>query len=231
MIAEGLLASAVGALFWLDRFQFPQVMLCRPVVCGPVVGLAVGDVSAGLAAGLVFELLWLRQLPVGGYVPPDGTMAAVATATVTSMIRTQPGWSVFAAAFFAMLVMLPLSVIGQTADHLLRSRLGNLARRTERALIDEKPRGVPGSFLHALGLGYLIGFVTLLLAILLGGLIATSLAPLVSPLLRDAFLLAFYAIPAAAAFDWIGQHPAREDMVCFLAGLCGMLVAVALGIL
>lgn len=62
----------------LDRTALAQTLLCRPVVCGSLCGLIMGNYSAGLLMGALMELLWLMRLPVGATVAPDDTQATIA---------------------------------------------------------------------------------------------------------------------------------------------------------
>ena len=61
----------------LDRTALAQTLLCRPVVCGGLCGLIMGNYAAGLLIGAVMELLWLMRLPVGATVAPDDTQATI----------------------------------------------------------------------------------------------------------------------------------------------------------
>lgn len=68
-----VLSAAAG----LDRTALAQTMLCRPVVCGSLCGIIMGNYSAGLFMGAVMELLWLMRLPVGASIAPDDTQATI----------------------------------------------------------------------------------------------------------------------------------------------------------
>ena len=144
MIQQSLLAGAVGGLLWLDRFQLCQVMISRPIVAAPIVGWSVGDTAAGVAAGILFELLWLRIPPVGGFIAPDVTMASIATAAVAAGVRSSTDVGVTAGVFLSFLFLLPLCVVGKKVDELLRLGLGKIAGFAER---DQKegrgPRCLP----------------------------------------------------------------------------------------
>lgn len=62
----------------LDRTALAQTLLCRPVVCGGLCGLIMGNYAAGLLMGALMEMLWLMRLPVGATVAPDDTQATIA---------------------------------------------------------------------------------------------------------------------------------------------------------
>jgi len=61
----------------LDRTALAQTSLCRPILCGGLCGLIMGNYAAGLLIGAVMELFWLMRLPVGATVAPDDTQATI----------------------------------------------------------------------------------------------------------------------------------------------------------
>lgn len=79
-----LAALAAAGLVGMDAESWPQAMVSRPVVAGCAGGWLLGDPIAGLGAGAVLELLWLRHLPFGGARTPDpgpaGLIAGAAAA-------------------------------------------------------------------------------------------------------------------------------------------------------
>lgn len=70
--------GALALISGLDRTALAQTLLCRPVVCGALCGLIMGNYPAGLLMGALMELLWLMRLPVGATVAPDDTQATIA---------------------------------------------------------------------------------------------------------------------------------------------------------
>ena len=72
-LALGLpVASAGVATLEADAVLVGQFLLSRPMVVGPLVGAASGDLAAGLGLGALVELICLEELPVGSVVPPNG---------------------------------------------------------------------------------------------------------------------------------------------------------------
>ena len=62
----------VGSLNWL-----------RPIVCGSLTGLVLGDRQTGCIIGATLELAFLGSYPIGGALPPDFTAGTIlATAFV-----------------------------------------------------------------------------------------------------------------------------------------------------
>ena len=92
MIMNVLIVSIVGGILCLDRI-FVQVLISRPIVAAPVIGMILGDPYTGLIAGAFIELFWIDRLPIG---------AAVALNTI-NLRGTLP---IFCAVFLVMTVIL-----------------------------------------------------------------------------------------------------------------------------
>ena len=87
MIKEAFCAGTLGALLWLDRYQIGQIMISRPIVVGPIIGVALGDIPLGLAVGVLFEVLWLRRPPIGGFIAPDVTFSTAIASAVAIIVE------------------------------------------------------------------------------------------------------------------------------------------------
>jgi mannose PTS system EIIC component len=218
MIREALIAGAVGGLLWLDRFQIFQAMISRPIVCAPIIGWVVGDLEAGLASGLLFEMLWLRRPPVGGYVPPDATLASIVTAAVSSLVRAETGAALTSVVFLSFLFLYPVAFLGRRMDVVLRTRLGTLARAAEDTQADHDQRGLYSYFALALLLGFFIAFVVLLPLILCTTLALVKWTPHISPEFMRALGFGFYAVPLLGTADLVAGLNERRYVILFVIG-------------
>lgn len=79
-----LLAAAAIALLELDVASFGQLMVGRPLVVGPLLGLAFRSPALGAGLGALFELFSLGELPVGGKLPLNGTVGVGAAFLLTA---------------------------------------------------------------------------------------------------------------------------------------------------
>lgn len=71
MLAAGAVAAAE-----LDSTLAFQLMVSRPIVLGPLLGLALGNPLVGAFVGLVVELLSHDKIPIGGLIPANATVSA-----------------------------------------------------------------------------------------------------------------------------------------------------------
>lgn len=224
MIQEALLAGAMGSLLWLDRFQIFQFMVSRPIVSAPIVGWVAGDLACGLASGVLFELLWLKRLPVGGHIAPDACMASMAVAGASAVVRSQQGADLAALVFACFLLLFPVAFVGKNLDVLLRTGLGRISHAVEdRHKIDADPDIFP-----YLGLGLLLGsslaFIMLFPAIFCGAAVLGKLWPIIPHPVSNAFRIGFYVVPLIGIADLAMAFETREYFVIFALGF-----ALALG--
>lgn len=79
--AGNIILMFLIAFFAYMHSFFGSTMWNRPIVVGPLVGVALGDVEAGLKLGATLELVFMGAFPVGASNPPDfvsGTIIATA---------------------------------------------------------------------------------------------------------------------------------------------------------
>ncbi|MFU7517200.1 PTS mannose/fructose/sorbose/N-acetylgalactosamine transporter subunit IIC [Clostridium sp. HCS.1] len=80
-LVQGLLLMLVGFICAVDQI-WEAFYWFRPMVVSFFAGIALGDVSLGIACGAVAELSYLGLLTVGGTVPPDPLMAGMMTVVI-----------------------------------------------------------------------------------------------------------------------------------------------------
>jgi PTS system mannose-specific IIC component len=218
MVLRVLLTGAVGGLLYLDRFQLFQTMASRPMVAAPLVGWVAGDLSAGLAAGLVFEMLWLRRPPVGGFVPPDATLASVATAAVAALVRQSTGTPVTATVCLSFLLLFPVSMMGVRLDVLVRLVLGNLARKVEAAQRNDLDVSFYPYLIAGLLVGFGSAFLVLSFLIFFSAFILMHVVPWLPASCIRAAGFAFYVVPLLGAADLMVRLDDVQDRVLFFVG-------------
>jgi mannose PTS system EIIC component len=218
MVLKVLLAGAVGGLLYLDRFQLFQTMACRPMVAAPLVGWIAGDLASGLATGMVFEMLWLRRPPVGGFVPPDATLASVATSSVAALVREATGTPVTSAVCLSFLLLFPLSLLGMRLDVLVRLALGSLARKAEQAQRNDADLTVYPFLVAGLLVGFSAAFLVLSFAIFSCATLLIHTVPVLPAPCIKAAGFAFYVVPLLGAADLMVRLDDVQDRVLFFLG-------------
>lgn len=170
-VSLGLLAGVLS----LDRVAFLQTMASRPLVASSLAGLVLGDGDLGLRCGLVLELLWLMDLPVGAWVPPDDLLVAVLA--VAFAAAAPPSWGRPACVALSVLCAVPFGVLGRAVDVWVRRRNATLLAK---ARADET--GASLGALHWTGAAYfcVAGALAAGFGAWGGGVVIQALAPRVA---------------------------------------------------
>lgn len=228
MIAEAVLAAGVGGLLWLDRFQFGQFMLSRPLVTASLVGLSLGGLKSGVAVGILFETLWLRRPPIGGYSPPDTTLAAAAAAAVA--VETQRGAALACAggALLAFLLILPVCGLGRHLDMVLRRLLAAPADEADAILKANMKGTLCKPFLRALLIGFLLAFAALVPIIFLGMVLAGEIEALLSPWIRTALDRAYFVAPLVGVADFSAGFETKWEVFLMVSGVVTVAATMSL---
>lgn len=223
-----MLAGAVGGLIWLDRYQLFQVMISRPIVAAPVLGWLLGDLPAGVASGLLCELLWLSRPPVGGFIAPDVSLTSVATTAVAAGIRSASGSDLTAVVFLCFLVVSPVAFVGRRLDEMLRVALNRIAGAAGWLQGDGRDRIICLHFAAALALGFSLGFLLLVPVILCATFLLGHVVPIIPASLKRALAFGYYVVPLLGVVDLLVRMRERRFVVLFslgfLAALLGSLI-------
>jgi mannose PTS system EIIC component len=185
-----LIGALVSLVCGLDRTAAVQIMICRPIVAASLTGWLLGDPWLGLQIGLLLELLWLANLPVGAAIPPDDTQIAVASSVLTIQLAKLLHTSGPELLLLCLLVAIPFGKVGQYLDHYVRQFNVRLSNRAEAALEQ-------GDLLVA-ETEHLRGLLSFVAANLVTYLITVMGGVLLVPLLRP---LADYSLSLSA--DWL----------------------------
>lgn len=146
----------VAVITFLGKFDFfiGNVMLQRPILLGPLVGLAFGNLSEGIIIGFAIELAFIGTQMLGTAVPPDFTVGGVLGTAFALKSGDGSGAglaiAIPVAVLSALLVTFFYAVITPWFDRLC-----------DRYAKKDSPAGITTSFMIA---GFLFDFVFALVA-------------------------------------------------------------------
>ncbi len=115
MFIKIILISFCGSLLCLDRI-FIQAMISRPVVIAPIIGFLLNDLYAGLIIGALIELIWIDRLPLGTYIPPNDSIAAVTATSIAGIAGTSIGCVSPELIALSVLLAIPCGIIAKQID-------------------------------------------------------------------------------------------------------------------
>jgi mannose/fructose/N-acetylgalactosamine-specific phosphotransferase system component IIC len=110
-LAEILRLALVGGLVGLDTTAAFQIMISQPLIGGLLAGWALGDPWVGAFVGLLFQGLYLAEIPVGGRIFPDGNLAAVQAAALTVYGQSHLGLGLGTSLLVGFLWSIPVAMI------------------------------------------------------------------------------------------------------------------------
>ena len=91
MWPEILLVSLWGGIVALDTTAALQVMISRPLIACTIAGLILGNAPVAFLFGLLMELVYICELPVGAAAFSEGNVGAVISAALAVLILRETG--------------------------------------------------------------------------------------------------------------------------------------------
>ena len=175
MALNTLLVGLVSAITFSDSTAVGQFMISRPIVSAPLMGLLLGDIQTGIFVGILLELLWVGTLPVGAFVPPESTFAAVNTVAIAVLTDNVAKGDII----LIFLLLTPFTFLARFLEDKIRSRNNALSKCADRAVIEGRYGSIQK--LHFLGLSmfFIKTFLVSSLAVALGVLLVPRIVELV----------------------------------------------------
>ncbi len=164
--------AVVGGLIGLDRTAVGQFMISQPIVAGPLVGWMLGDLTAGIIIGVVLELIWVVDMPVGTFVPANSTVSAVSATAIAAL--GSHGVATLPVIGFSLLLTTGMAPVSMMVDTIIRKANSRLVFVASAVSAAPSGRTLARAQLFGLVMFYLKTFV-LYLIFLPAGIVAVSL--------------------------------------------------------
>jgi len=194
MWLESVGVALVGGLICLDR-NLLQVMISRPIVAGPLTGLLLSDFSTGLVVGALMELLWIDRLPIGSYIPPNDSMTTILITAVSILAGTQVGRVSPELVTLAVVLLLPVGLLGQKIDTLVTIQNNKLSHRAIACARKGDARGISRVHLTAIARAFLLNVVLLFVMLIAAVAVIRWLFPLLSDAMLQGLRYMYIFIP------------------------------------
>jgi PTS system mannose-specific IIC component len=138
LFTEIILVSFCGSLLCLDRV-FVQAMISRPVIIAPLIGLLLHDPYAGLIIGAFVELIWIDRIPIGTYIPPNDSLAAVVATSIALIAGSRLGGASPELIALCILIAIPCGNLAKQMDVQIIKSNDSLS---DKALEDAKENNI-----------------------------------------------------------------------------------------
>lgn len=214
MFLKILYMSFIGAFLSLDDIACWQIMISHPIISAPLTGLVLGNVEIGIFIGLLFQLIWLGNFPVGGTSKPDTNTSAIST-TAIIIIAQANGLPIDFLLYPAVLLGIFGGIIGAKVDIKLRNFNSCLSQKADYLLNHNKGDKIPILNLYGIGLFWFKNFFLLLITISIGVFLVPMLLvsnKIIISFLKDIFILLGFAVI-------IGIFISKRKYWFFIAGI------------
>ncbi len=194
MVTSSVGVALLGGALCLDRIV-PQVMISRPIVICPLLGVVLGEAYTGLIIGAFVELLWINRFVIGTHVPPNDSLTSVLMAAGAILAGRELGHLSRELITLAILLFLPLAILGQKVDVVI-VRLNEIF--SERAIKDAASGNIGGisrNHIGALVKTYSIYVIFILVFLLIGTFLLVSIYPLLPDSVKTALTYTYFFIP------------------------------------
>ena len=168
LCAVAALASGLAAV---ERKGAVQLMLSRPLVLAPALGLLLGDVWTGLWLGVPLELLFLGGVNLGGSVPQNETLLCAGMVSAVVPAGLALGGSDEALFGLGLAGLYPLAVVGRWLEHRTEAHNGRLAAQVLERTAQGDPDAV-SQHLRALVYPFVTSALVALVCVLSSPLLA-----------------------------------------------------------
>jgi mannose PTS system EIIC component len=194
MIWNVILVSAAGGILCLDRVVL-QPMISRPIVAASVIGFLLGEPYIGLIVGAFNELFWIDRIPIGAYIPPNDTIAAILI--TASSIESAHNLNNFSQGLviLAVLLLLPLGILARQMDLWLCRGNEKLANEALADAARGDTRAVSRRHLNAIVRAYLFPACFIMVTLPMGIALMTWTYPRLTDRMIHGLILAYSLLP------------------------------------
>jgi PTS system mannose-specific IIC component len=194
MVTSSVGVALLGGALCLDRILL-QVMISRPIVICPLLGIVLGEAYTGLIIGAFIELLWINRFVIGTHIPPNDSLASVLIVAGSILAGRELGHLSRELITLAILLFLPLAILGQKIDVRILKLNEILSERAIKDAESGNIRGISRNHLFGIIRTYSIYVVFIFIFLLIGTFLLVSIFPLLPDRLITALTYAYFFVP------------------------------------
>lgn len=123
--------ALIGSLISLDQTVFLQIMISQPIVCGTIIGWFLGNIQFGVLIGILLQLIWIKELSLGGTIPPDSTIATIIGVSIPLIINNTNSLSTFISIIIGILAgisSMKTEIITRKINNKIAQKVENLVK-------------------------------------------------------------------------------------------------------
>lgn len=225
MLVKALLVALVMFIAKFSDHCWGQALLERPICCGAMVGIVLGNIPLGVAIGAQLELIFLGTITIGGSLPADlavGSVLATAFAMINN-VSNDPA----EAASIAIALAVPISLLAVYVYQVFKLFCTTMVQRYDRLLEEGKDREALFQNVWLTLMYPTIFAVIAFFAVLLGSEVINSLVSAIPARVLTALQTAGNVLPALG-FAILLKNMWKNDIAPFY--FIGFVAAAYLGL-
>lgn len=191
---EILLISLIGGIISIDTASGWQIMISQPVVACPIIGLIFSEPQLGLLIGILLELPWLTNIPLGGVHGSEGNLGAVVATGLAIHLKMLNLNTENIIVIIAIMYSLIVSRVGLYLVEYVRKSNLHLIHLADTAANKGDFRKITWLNLTGLFYSFLLGFGLVLVGLTAGKFVLPPLAEFIHKDFDAAFGLAKYGL-------------------------------------
>lgn len=217
MFSQIVIVSLVGGLIALDRTAAFQIMVSRPLVAAPLVGLILGQPIVGLMLGSLTELIWLNRLPVGGDIAINDSYASIIVTAAIIMTESRLGEAGRELIVLGVLIMIPLGWLGIWWERALRLAGGVIMDKATHKISTHQTEKAAGYNLAGLLMAFIAGVVFIAFFLPLITLFLTWFFPILNLAALKTLKLMFLLTPLVGVAAVLSSAHVKKSVLFFAA--------------
>ncbi len=225
--------ALLGGFVAMDTTNGPQVMVSEPIVSSAIIGFLFGDPAAGIAIGVLFQLLWFDYMPLGAVRFTDHNMASlIATASLLAAEKWygMTGGLIRAGIIPAILFGVLVGWLGLQATSALWRWNDHRGETLVAKVRDGVFSGIVSAQITGLGAAFLKGVVMTVLFVPAGmaicGLIRHAPSVMLDALALGSVLIFGTVAASAAHFFWVNERARRPLALGAIGGIVWLIAMV-----
>ncbi len=186
--------ALTGGIVCLDRV-FLQAMISRPIVAGTVIGAVLSEPFSGLIIGAFVELLWIDRLPMGLYIPPNDSIAAILATAGAILAGSGPGSPPRELIALSILLFLPVALLARQVDVWIAKTNDSLSQRAAEYARSGDIRGLAREHRYGFIKTFIGAFLIIFVCLVPGVTILEWTFPLLPERILKALSYTYFFIP------------------------------------
>jgi len=219
LLAELAIITIVGGIVSLDTTACWQVMISQPLVSCAILGCLLGNMEMGMTMGIIMQIPWLLEMPVGGTRNSEGNLGSLIAAGMAIHFVNHSITTPNIAIVFSVLWGLIVSWLGWKFVESMRKSNAKLAYMAEKAAESTNFARIAWLNLAGIVYAFTIGAVVMITSYLLGVLVYSKFVAYVPEFFEYPFGYAKIGLLALAAGTMISMFLTRKNIIYFVGGL------------